>query len=116
MKKNHKANMTGARISADRPSVVIEDEGHIVSEIASSDLTTDKGVTVSFSVKQTGKCGNEMLKWIDWLKLHLCPSSNSPFPAFQQTIAPSRGQGGQKYKKRMKNVHLNCVLVILGYF
>ena len=47
--------MTGARIVAGRNSVVFEDQGHFVSEITSSDFSTEEGFTVSFTMKQSGK-------------------------------------------------------------
>ena len=52
--KNQIAKLTGARISADQHSVVLEDQGHFVAENISSELSNDQGFTVSFSVKQTG--------------------------------------------------------------
>lgn len=54
LNENHIALLTGARISADQQSLVIEDQGHFVAENISSDLSKDQGFTVSFSVKQTG--------------------------------------------------------------
>jgi len=54
LNKNHIARLTEARISADRQSLVIEDQGHFVAENISSDLSEDQGFTVSFSVRQTG--------------------------------------------------------------
>ena len=56
--KNHMAKLTGARISADQHSVVFEDQGHFVAENISSELSSDQGFTVSFSVKQTGNYGS----------------------------------------------------------
>ena len=47
--------MKGSRIVAGRNAVVFEDQGHFVSEITSSDFSTDEGFTVSFTMKQSGK-------------------------------------------------------------
>ena len=48
----------GARIPDTRPSLLIEEEGQFVTE-----LSGDKGVTVSFSMKQAGKsCFYKLLK------------------------------------------------------
>ena len=50
------AILTGARIADIRPSLLMEEEeeGHFVTDFTSSELSGDKGVTVSFSMKQAG--------------------------------------------------------------
>lgn len=53
-KKNHIAQLTGARVSAEQHSLVFEDQGHFMAENISLDLSNDQGFTVSFTVKQTG--------------------------------------------------------------
>ena len=56
--KQKAATLTGARIPDTRPSLLIEEEGQFVTE-----LSGDKGVTVSFSMKQAGKsCFYKLLK------------------------------------------------------
>ena len=49
------AILTGARIADIRPSLLMEEEeGHFVTDFTSSELSGDKGVTVSLSMKQAG--------------------------------------------------------------
>ena len=50
------ATLTGARIADIRPSLLMEEEeeGNFVADFTSSELSGDKGVTVSFSMKQAG--------------------------------------------------------------
>ena len=53
-KKNHRAELTGAQISADKKYFVIEDQGKFQAENLSSELSGENGFTVSFSARQTG--------------------------------------------------------------
>lgn len=69
--KNHRAELTGGKISADQKYLVIEDQGKFLAENLSSELGGENGFTVSFSARQTGR-----LRWYCFMpcqvKFHTC--------------------------------------------